>query len=298
MTQLDLGTSSISAGAILQETKPAGSRRKRVTIALLLGLLSPGLGQVYVKRPARGFVAALSALVFLALAGESRFFLTFPGLVSSLLASVLLRLWIIGDACYLAWKSVSVELRSRKSRISSALAVVLILLVSVYPVPDVWLKYCAHFRAYKISSGSMCPTLCEDDRMVVSTAAYRNRAPGRGELVIFDFKQTGQMFPKRVAGVPGDRVARGPANTILVNGNALKIPAPCGKTAAPESLAPEGPDFEPVKVPDGSLFVIGDNLDNSYDSRFFGFVPLDQVRGKPVFLYWSPERSRIGCELR
>jgi len=298
MTQLNLGTSSISTGVTLQEAATKPSRRKRVTIALLLGLLAPGLGQVYVKRPGRGFVAALSALAFLALAGELRFFLTFPGLVSSLLASVLLRLWIIGDACHLAWREMPVEVTSRNSRISSALIVVLILLVSVYPGPDLWLKYWAHIRAYKISSGSMCPTLCEDDRMVVSTAAYRNRAPGRGELVIFDFKQTGQMFSKRVAGVPGDRVARGPANTILVNGNALKIPAPCGKTAAPESLAPEGPDFEPVKVPDGSLFVIGDNLDNSYDSRFFGFVPLDQVKGKPVFLYWAPDGSRIGCALR
>ncbi len=279
MTQLNLGTSSISTGVTLQEAATKPSRRKRVTIALLLGLLAPGLGQVYVKRPGRGFVAALSALAFLALAGELRFFLTFPGLVSSLLASVLLRLWIIGDACHLAWREMPVEVTSRNSRISSALIVV-------------------HIRAYKISSGSMCPTLCEDDRMVVSTAAYRNRAPGRGELVIFDFKQTGQMFSKRVAGVPGDRVARGPANTILVNGNALKIPAPCGKTAAPEGLAPEGPDFEPVKVPDGSLFVIGDNLDNSYDSRFFGFVPLDQVKGKPVFLYWAPDGSRIGCALR
>jgi signal peptidase I len=62
-------------------------------------------------------------------------------------------------------------------------------------------------------------------------------------------------------------------------------------------LAPEGPLFETVKVPEGSLFVVGDNLDNSYDSRHFGFVSLDKVKGKALLIYWSSNTSRIGCKL-
>jgi signal peptidase I len=81
-----------------------------------------------------------------------------------------------------------------------------------------------------------------------------------------------------------------------VNNVPVSFPTPCGKHESFDKLAPEGPPFETVKVPEGFLFVIGDNLDNSYDSRFFGVVPLDEVRGKPKFIYWSPNSSRLGCE--
>lgn len=57
------------------------------------------------------------------------------------------------------------------------------------------------------------------------------------------------------------------------------------------------PSFKTVKIPEGTLFVVGDNLGNSYDSRFFGPIPLDEVRGQLKFVYWSTNRSRIGCEI-
>jgi signal peptidase I len=144
----------------------------------------------------------------------------------------------------------------------------------------------------------MCPTLCEGERMVVAADAYKLHGSERGELLILDFHHTGTIFPKRVIGIAGDTVSRGPANTILVNDKAIALPQPCCKDERFKPLAAEGPSFSAVKLPEGSLFVIGNNLDNSYDGRFFGFVTMDEMRGKPEFMVWSPNRSRIGCKLR
>jgi len=54
----------------------------------------------------------------------------------------------------------------------------------------------------------------------------------------------------------------------------------------------------PVKIPAGTVFVLGDNRDNSNDSRFFGAVPLSLIRGRPLFVYWTADKSRIGTSLR
>jgi signal peptidase I len=156
---------------------------------------------------------------------------------------------------------------------------------------------CFDLHAFVASGGSMCPAICENERIIAGMDAFNKRLPQRGEVIFFDQKESGTKFTKRIIGVAGDTVARGPSNTILVNNKPLVLPPPCGENNAYTHLAPEGPPFEAVKVPEGSLFVIGDNLDNSYDSRFFGLVPLDKVRGKALLIYYSPNESRIGCKL-
>jgi signal peptidase I len=156
---------------------------------------------------------------------------------------------------------------------------------------------CFELRAFVARGASMCPAVCEDERIITGMDAYNARAPQRGEVIFFEQKERTTKFIKRVIGVAGDTVARGPSNTILVNNKPLILPPPCGENNAYVHLAAEGPPFEPVKVPEGSLFVIGDNLDNSYDSRFFGVVGLDKVRGKALLIYYSPNESRIGCRV-
>jgi signal peptidase I len=156
---------------------------------------------------------------------------------------------------------------------------------------------CFELRAFRVPSASMCPAICVNERIVAGMDAFNARAPQRGEVILFDQDEGNTKFIKRVIGVVGDTVARGPSNTILVNSMPLTLPLPCGNNNHYDPLAPEGPPFETVKVPQGSLFVIGDNLDNSYDSRQFGFVRLDKVKGKALLIYWSSNTSRIGCKL-
>jgi signal peptidase I len=175
----------------------------------------------------------------------------------------------------------------------SVIALLLIFFVAKF----LFWAQCFQLRAFVARGGSMCPAVCEDERIIAGMDAFNARAPQRGEVIFFDQKESDTKFIKRVIAVAGDTVARGPSNTILVNNAPLMLPPPCGDNNAYAHLAAEGPPFETVKVPQGSLFVIGDNLDNSYDSRFFGLVPLNKVRGKALLIYYSPNESRIGCRV-
>jgi signal peptidase I len=105
---------------------------------------------------------------------------------------------------------------------------------------------------------------------------------------------------KRVAAVGGDTVEPGPDNSVLVNGEAVKVPGACGYPIRSGDIPHEAIPVEAFTVPRDSFFVIGDNLSQSFDSRFsnFGLVKRDQVRGKALFIYWSAGKSRIGCSIR
>jgi signal peptidase I len=175
-------------------------------------------------------------------------------------------------------------------------AVVALLLVFFVAKFFFWAR-CFDLHAFRVPSASMCPAICEDERVIAGMDAFNARVPGRGDVILFERDEDNTRFIKRIIAVGGDTVAPGPSNTILINNKPLILPTPCGENNAYAHLEAEGPPFKPVKVPKGSLFVIGDNLDNSYDSRFFGLVSLDKVRGKVLLIYWSPNRSRIGCKL-
>ena len=127
--------------------------------------------------------------------------------------------------------------------------------------------------------------------------AYRGVAPKRGDVIIHSVPQSAAPYVKRVIGIAGDTVSPGPHNEVLVNGNPLILPPACGNPIREKTPRSENPAFTAVKIPDGSLYVVGDNLQNSYDSRFYGLISLNQVKGKPLFLYWSPGTSRIGCPI-
>ena len=156
---------------------------------------------------------------------------------------------------------------------------------------------CFDLRGFRFSGSSMCPTICEGEFVLAGMDAHNKRGPQRGEVILFFHDKANVTYIKRVIGVAGDTVGRGPANTILVNGAPLMPPQPCGEHNSYAPLAAEGPPFETVRVPTGSVFVIGDSLDNSYDSRFFGVVGVNKVRGKALLIYGSSSTSRIGCEI-
>ncbi len=156
-------------------------------------------------------------------------------------------------------------------------------------------------QVYQVRSDSMCPTICEGEKILANLSHYHGRPPRRGDVIIFRHKSTANLHIKRVAAVGGD-VFSISGQKILVNGKSFDHRAPSKDCTAPEpqSTVPSLADpFEPVRMPEGSLFVVGDNLEHSFDSRYpgFGFVTTDQVRGKPLLIYWSPIGSRIGCSI-
>jgi len=155
-------------------------------------------------------------------------------------------------------------------------------------------------RAFRVPSDSMCPTICLNERIIAGMDVFNGRPPGRGEVILFDHPPGRQKFLKRVVAIGGDTVAPGPANTILVNGKAVDWPGVCGDPIRDETPSGEQVEFKAMIVPKDSFFVVGDNLDQTLDSRYpgYGLVQRDLVEGKALFIYWSPGTSRIGCKIR
>jgi signal peptidase I len=178
-----------------------------------------------------------------------------------------------------------------------SIAILPVILAHVFPTAIQLLYRPSDFRGFKVPSQSMCPTICPGERIVADMAGYHSSGPERGDLVLLKLPLSRSLFIKRVIGVAGDTVEAGPNNEVIVDGKPLTSPRVCGAPAIASNPDKELPNFPATKVPKGYFFVVGDNLADSNDSRFpeFGLVGADQLRGKPLFIYWSTGRSRIGC---
>ena len=172
-------------------------------------------------------------------------------------------------------------------------------------------------QAFKIPSGSMEDTLLIGDHLLVNKFIYGTqlpfsddpilaiRQPERGDIIVFEFPEDKDKsyfkrrdFIKRVVGLPGDTIEIRNKN-VFVNGERYITPEAVYKdgnlTAGPRDNMP------PVTVPDDSYFVMGDNRDRSYDSRFWRFVDRSAIKGLAFIKYWSwdsekfmPRWGRIG----
>ena len=157
-----------------------------------------------------------------------------------------------------------------------------------------------------VPTGSMKPTILEGDRILVNKLAYDLRVPlthlslyrfadpGRGDIVVFDSKAADTRLVKRVIGVPGDVVAMRD-NRLTINGiearysdvehvaDAILVKESYGGMTHRIELVAAGASryssFGPVEVPQGHYLVLGDNRDNSADSRVRGFIPREEIVG-------------------
>ncbi|MBW2559787.1 MAG: signal peptidase I [Deltaproteobacteria bacterium] len=155
-------------------------------------------------------------------------------------------------------------------------------------------------QAFKIPSGSMKPTLQIGDHLLVNKFTYGIKIPfirktlvpiddpEREDIVVFIYPVDREKdFIKRVVGVAGDTIEIRNKKMYL---NGLPYDDGHGvyvdSLLFPASIQPRD-NFGPVTVPAGHIFVMGDNRDQSYDSRFWGFVDLTDVLGKAFIIYWS-----------
>jgi signal peptidase I len=156
-------------------------------------------------------------------------------------------------------------------------------------------------QAFTIPSGSMMDTLLIGDYILVNKFLYgaeipladrhlpAMRDPHRGDVVVFKYpNDETRDFIKRIIAVGGDTI-QVRDNRVTLNGHPIDEPyvrpgSFSGPTGGPCSYAYA---CEPLRVPEGSYFVMGDNRDNSQDSRYWGFVRRDKIRGKAFLIYWS-----------
>jgi len=163
------------------------------------------------------------------------------------------------------------------------------------------------FQAFKIPTGSMEPNLLVGDHLIVNKMVFAPTATGferailphrdihRGDVIVFKFpKDPTRDFIKRVIGLPGDQLEL-KRKKLYINGQELSEPYV-------HFLAPLSPESEkrsddlreeygPVTVPANQYFMMGDNRDNSEDSRYWGFMPASYVKGQALFIYFSVGES-------
>jgi signal peptidase I len=137
-------------------------------------------------------------------------------------------------------------------------------------------------QAFYIPSGSMEPTLMVNDRILVAKFLYRFEPVQRGDVIVFRYPLNPQRdFVKRVIGLPGN-VAQLKEGVVYINGQRISEKG--------YTIKADYGNYGPVTVPRGDYFVLGDNRNNSEDSRFFGYVPRANIIGKAIFIYWPPQR--------
>jgi signal peptidase I len=158
------------------------------------------------------------------------------------------------------------------------------------------------FQAFKIPSGSMEPNLLIGDHLIVNKMEFAPTASAlervllprgdvrRGDVIVFKYPADPERdFIKRVVGLPGERVELR-ERRVLINGQPIDDPharypdVPGGRPPRPGDVRDA---YGPVTVPERQYFVMGDNRDNSEDSRYWGFLPASYVKGRALFIYFS-----------
>lgn len=286
-------------------------RPRRPWVAVLLSVLTPGLGHFYAGQlplAAVAFVVVrlvglLTIVLLLLLASLGAF-----GIAAPLVLGLSLWVGLLVHAARTA-RHAPVEYRLRAYNRWWIYAGILLLDAFVgSQVSFGWIK--KHMlEAFQLPSSSMDPTLMRGDYLFVTKLGLA-RPVERDEVVVYQDPSRGVAFIKRVVGLPGDTLAMA-AGALHRNGRSVSEPWSRLAEAVPEQPAtsdfsghfpyllrdtagyrPTMRDWGPILVPADAMFLLGDSRDNSYDSRFEGPVPLGFIRGKPLVIYFSVDRAQ------
>jgi signal peptidase I len=295
-------------------------KRRRAWLAALLSLFLPGLGQLY-NRHAR---LALTFIVVALLASIPGRWLVaaVPSEAVAAVAAIVVSVSITTTLFAIIQAAIGAK---RAGAIAPAWFnrwyVYVGLLVLVAACQGVArLLPISNIASYSIPSYSNVPTLLVGDNFVARTRAFSARLPDRGDLAVFPEPGTpGDVFwVKRVVGLPGDTIQL-VEGILNINGSPVQrsriddyidpsdpqrrqVPQyvetlPGGAAHRIIEAAGDAGHFDNTQayvVPDSYVFVLGDNRDQSNDSRSVGFIPISSLMDRPLFIYWSADLSRIG----
>jgi signal peptidase I len=272
---------------------PAQASPRRWWLAALVAVLAPPAGQIYNGQLWKGVRLALCSYIAASLAAATTLLHVSLWLPALLFAAAFgLQIYLVVDAIAQAVRIGS----DYRPRGYNRWFVFLPLLVVLFFVPRLWLRAAnLGVQTFNIPSRSNEPTVLAGDHLFVDRWSLRFAHPRRGDLVIFRSGEGPDLVLKRVVAVGGDRVEIRDKQ-LLRNGSAVaepyvqhidpRIMPAGGQLAARDNLPPQ-------TVPAGSLFVLGDNRDDSWDSRFYGPIREDAVAGGGrLRVYWSWDAGR------
>lgn len=247
-----------------------------------MSILEPGLGQIYNGQARKGLIMLALPLLFLpatilGLKSDSMLALM---VVYGLLAAAYF-IFVLHDAIKTARRFKAGYQLKKYNKIWVYIGVVL-LLGAFNAGLSAYIKS-NHVQAFNIPSSSNEPTLLTGDHILADRSPSA-RNPNRGDLIIFEYpKDPLKDFVKRVVAVGGDTVEI-QDKALFLNGKRM-IESYAIHTDTKTMTARDF--FGPVTVPEGSYFVLGDNRDRSADSRFWGFVKKEKIKGTVRSIYWS-----------
>ena len=274
---------------------------KNPWLAVFLSLIIPGAGHLYLRRYVL-FVVYILACFLLGIIGPAIFHT--PGI--TLLLRTALGSFAVGHAYYLAIHAPGQKSSSNDTRwlIAVLLAPPCVGIITVAVVTFV-------IQAFSLGLDGCCmePVLTTRDRILVNKMSYVHESPQPGDIIAFNLPEAygewaGTTGIKRIAAIAGETIQNvdGKFVVIDVDGNRRTLTQPYAGPWPASSWLPKAnmqqppATFgvtEPYTVPPDSYFLLGDNLDNSYDSRHIGPVWRGLIVGKVTKIFWPPSRARV-----
>jgi signal peptidase I len=301
--------------------------KRHIWLAVLLSLIMPGLGQVYCGRLKRGlvlnFLNILPLPIIIGLFSLSDSPSLMLIVIITILAGGIVQLAAIIDSAILAKRAgASYQLKDYNTPL---VYVLLVLIVTGGSIGSALYIRDQGLEAFRVPAASCYPTIVPNDRILVNKNAYKRNDPQRGDLMVHIYPLNRHSnYIKRIVAVAGDTVEM-KDNRLYINGRELprrKLPESAFDNiritvkgqplegeffeetngnakyniflAEPPSDKKIG-DFEKITVPEHYCFVLGDNRNDSIDSRQFGPVPLATIKGRADYIYWpAKDWSRFG----
>ncbi len=309
----------------LDETAPYGEsatepgrKLRRPWLALLLGILAPGLGQLYAGRPKRGtaaailfFVVALPAATYLPVLLAWSPALTVLGW----LLAVAVLVAVPADGWLVARRLSVVELTGWNRVWVYVVCIVVFRIAGIALSASMpWIVQALPWRQFSVPTGAMIPTMLTGEHFIADMRGSTVEWLQRGDIVIFEApSEPSKLWAKRVIGLPGE-IIEIRDKSVFIDGRALEEPYKVHETEYSREGWNEilqGRMIEPIpgidrrrrqltleldttffnlipqKIPMGEWFVMGDNRDNSKDSRAYGPIPTSAIRGLVTRINWS-----------
>ncbi|MFH1701321.1 MAG: signal peptidase I [Candidatus Zixiibacteriota bacterium] len=264
--------------------------KRRSWLAGILSIFVPGLGHLYAGKLTRAIIWFLTFLIIINL-----IFLLFINadwgkysVIIPICIFLLTYLCVIIDAIICSQRfTVEYQLQAFNRWYIYIIVIIVYLFANDYLLPAG-----RNYESLKMPSTSMENSLFIGDYFIVDTTAYKTNPPERNELVDIKYPiDRKTRYIKRCIGLPGDTIEI-IDKQVFVNGMAFNEMTSIKNID--DRTNPKRDNYGPYEVPPKNYFVLGDNRDNSSDSRYWGTVPRDLIIGTPVKIFWSSELGRLG----
>jgi len=268
-------------------------KKRKPIVAAILSSLAPGLGQLYNGQIIKGIIFLLSLILLPIIMFRIGLYYSYYGLIIILLILMFFLLFIIGEAFFTAIKNKEFIPKSYNKWYIYLLIILLINSIVLIPTNFLTNKVLG-FSAYKMPTGSMEPTLRIGDYLVADLKYFKKNKLQRGDLVILQSPEDpAKIFIKRIIALEGEKIEIKSKQVYI---NDVRLPEGY-KVHLDNEVYPGRDNFGPVIVPSDYCFVLGDNRDKSMDSRHWDSLPIKNIKGKPLYIYWARDIIRIGMKI-